>query len=229
MRWVLWKEGRCFFQPILHDFWLGDERLTHSLVVTRDSLPRLPSKSYEFHLSKSNMFNFRHFIPVKIILHSNYTIYLSIKRGHIYFHPSSNVRVTLLSISTVNFEVHILWFPKATRPPVVVRGVKPVLCRVSLTMSPTTSLLSLSTARVKQLFGFPLLKVISPTWLIDYPLTEVTPTPHKKFKESFGGIWGWSNMGSFSNARVSLSILASRYSNLSFWWSSSERALIWDR
>jgi len=129
-----------FFQPILHDFPLNNMRLTHSLKVTHDSLPKLPSRSYEFHLGKSNPLNIRHLIPVKIVLCSNYpvrkssSIYLSIKRGYINFHLSSNIGVTLVNTPTVSFKVCMPRLPRVTRHPVISRGVELAVPMVPLVM-----------------------------------------------------------------------------------------------
>jgi len=90
-----------FFQYILHDFPLVNGRLTHLLKVTCDGVPKLPSKSYELCLSKLDSLYIRHLISIKVILHSNQPvrkrggIYLLITRGHIYFHLSSNIIVTV--------------------------------------------------------------------------------------------------------------------------------------
>ena len=78
------------FQPILHDFPLGYERLMHFFRVTRHCLPKLPTRSYEFLLSKSNPLNIRHLIPIKVILHSHYSIR---KSGDIYL-PSKEGKST---------------------------------------------------------------------------------------------------------------------------------------
>ena len=133
-----------FFQPILHDFPLYNGRLTHSLKVICDSLPKLSSRSYEFHFGKLNPLNIRHLIPVKIVLHSNYlvrkssSIYLSIKRGNIYFHLSRNIGVTLVNTPTASFKVCMPRLPKVTRPPVISRGVEPTVPMVPLVMPQVT-------------------------------------------------------------------------------------------
>jgi len=119
-----------FFRPILHDFQLNDERLMHSLMETRDSFPKLPSSSYEFHLGKSNPLNIRHLIPLKVILHSNCLvrksrgIYPSIKRGYIDFHLSSNIRLTLMNTSTLSFKAWMPRLPIVTYPLAISRFIK---------------------------------------------------------------------------------------------------------
>jgi len=53
-------------QPLFHDYPLVDRRLIHVLKVSGDSIPKLPSGPYDFHLSKCNSLNIKRFIPIKV-------------------------------------------------------------------------------------------------------------------------------------------------------------------
>ena len=158
-----------FFQPILHDFPLYNGRLTHSLKVICDSLPKLFSWSYEFHLSKSNPINIRHIIPVKIVLYSNYpvrksgSVYLSIKRWYINFYLSSNIGVTLMNTPMISFKVYMPRLFRVTHPPVISGGVEPTVSMVPLVMPQVTPLSLHSRVRWSCWLWFSLLKLISST------------------------------------------------------------------
>jgi len=134
-----------FLQFILLDFPLVNGRFMRSLKVTRDNVSKLPSKSYELHISKSNSLNIRHLILIKVMPYRKSSdIYLSIKRKFICFHFLGDIRVTLVNIPMLGFMVRISRLPIVTRPPVVSKGSKSVTLRISLTMSSTTLLPSIA-------------------------------------------------------------------------------------